>query len=166
MQLLVLGVITGTVFLRLDTQSVSAAISMLGVLFYDLVVLYVIDSMLALLACLSSCLICCLCRNIHENMCGDHQPEILKFRVKTAPCFPFLCVMFMLFNFLHSLCSGCFWAPSKFQPPLTACLCYFASVTTASTHRGSMSPLKWSSSCPWAWWIVACGQLSHIGWWA
>lgn len=41
LQLTVLAVITGTVFLRLDTSSTDAGISMIGVLFYDLVVLYV-----------------------------------------------------------------------------------------------------------------------------
>ncbi len=41
MQLSLLGVITGTVFLRLDTSSVASANSMLGVLYYSLIMMYV-----------------------------------------------------------------------------------------------------------------------------
>lgn len=40
-QLALLGAITGTVFLRLDTSSLSAANSMLGVLYYSLIMMYV-----------------------------------------------------------------------------------------------------------------------------
>lgn len=39
-QLALLGVITGTVFLQLDTTSISAANSMLGVLYYSLIMMY------------------------------------------------------------------------------------------------------------------------------
>lgn len=43
MQLLVLAFITGTVFLQLDTTLTNAAMAMLGVLFYNLIVMYVLS---------------------------------------------------------------------------------------------------------------------------
>lgn len=146
LQLALLGVIAGTVFLRLDTSSVSAANSMLGVLYYSLIMMYVgrLSGRF-----FDKARVCCRVYPAGPAD-GTHLGDILAS-------------LLLLHQYIH-VHTGCLRACRSFPPPSTACRWSLGNATMAFTRPGYTSFPYLSSSFHWGCWTASCGRLSFTFW--